>query len=178
MPSWLGELTKVPSHEDHQDLPRRCMPPSRCLRYATGQGGGQLLCAATGASLYQKVLIHAPEGREVWLTRYMSMQLHHTLAYARALQHWAEEVQPSVLSQPRHLVGSVLELWQAMDPLITFVEGDLFITTALSRWMEITLPQLTKVAQPPRRHSHSSRAHPRGSLSATHSKGQPTATTT
>ena len=33
-------------------------------------------------------------------------QLQHTIAYARALQHWANEVHPPVPSQPHHLVRS------------------------------------------------------------------------
>ena len=106
-------------------------------------------------------------------------QIHHTIAYARALQHWTEEAQHPVAGQPHHLVGSVLELCQAMDPLITFGKGDVFITMALSRWMEITLPQLMMAASPGPSESHtcSTRAHPRGSLSATHNEGWPTPTT-
>ena len=102
-------------------------------------------------------------------------QLHHTLAYARVLQHWVEEAQPPVPSQPHCLVGSMLELWQAMDPLITFAEGDVFVTMVPSSWTEIISPWPMKATQAkhPRSHSHSSRACLRGSLSVTHSEGQP-----
>ena len=105
-------------------------------------------------------------------------QLHHTIAYERALQHWSDEVQPPVPGQPYHLVGSVQELWWTNELLITFAEGDIFVTLAPSGWTEITLPQSTKAMplEPPKSHSCSSRAYPRGSLSEACSKSWPTAT--
>ena len=40
MLSWWGEFTKVPSHKKTtKNLPRRCMPPLKYLRHATGQRG-------------------------------------------------------------------------------------------------------------------------------------------
>ena len=136
-----------------------------------GKGGGKLLCAPNGTSLHWKVSLYAPEGHEVWM--------HHTLAYVRALQHWVKETQPPVPSQPHHLVGSILKMWWAMDPLVTFAEGDVFVTTVLSRWTEITSPLSMKAAPPesPRSHCYSIRAHPRGSLPGTHSGGWPAPTT-
>ena len=106
-------------------------------------------------------------------------QGHHTTAYTRALQHLDEKAQPPIPGKPHHLVRSVLDLQQAMLPLVTFAEGDVFITTVPSAWMEITLPQsMTPApAESPKSCSHSSRACLRGSLFATSSEGWPTATT-
>ena len=72
-------------------------------------------------------------------------QLHHTITYARALQHWAEEVHPPVPGQPHSLARSVQELQWAMEPFIIFTEGDVFMAMVLSKWMEITSPWLTEV---------------------------------
>ena len=99
-------------------------------------------------------------------------QLYHTIAYARALQYWAKEVHPPVPDQHYHLARSVQELWWAMELLITFA-GDVFMTTVPSKWMEITLPQSMEALpqEPLKNHTRSSRAHLRGSMSTSHSKG-------
>ena len=46
-----------------------------------------------------------------------------TLAYAQALQYWAERAKPLIPSDPHHLAGSVLELMWAMEPLTTFEDS-------------------------------------------------------
>ena len=163
----VGELTKVPSHKDHQQFTQKVCTsfevPKACT-WAKGVG-----------NYYAQPLVHPSIGKYQFMplrdARFGSQdihlsQLHHTLAYARALQHWVEEAQPPVPSQPCHLGGSILDLWLVMDPLITFVEEDVFVTMVPSIWTEITLPQSMKAAQPepPRSHSHISRACLRGSI--------------
>ena len=83
-----------------------------------------------------------------------------------------------VPGQPHHLVRSVQEIWQAMEPLITFKEGEVFTTMALSKWTEITSPQSMEAVpqESPKSHTQSSQAHLRGSLSANCSKGWPATT--
>ena len=73
-------------------------------------------------------------------------QLQLTIAYAMALQYWAKEVHPPVPGKPWHLVGSVQELWQAMEPLVFFGEEEVFVTMAPPNWMEVTLPRLMETA--------------------------------
>ena len=84
---------------------------------------------------------------------------------------------PPVPGQPCHLVWSVQELWWTKEPLFTFTE-DVFLIMVASKWMEITLPQLTKAISQEslRSRAWSSRACPRGSLSTMYSEGQPTTT--
>ena len=80
--------------------------------------------------------------------------------------YWAEEVQPPV-PWPTSLSGRehVRALAWAMDPLVTFVEGDVFVTTALSRWTEITLAMVDEgytTRTPEKLHTCSSRVLPKG----------------
>ena len=101
-------------------------------------------------------------------------QQQHTIAYTRALQYWAKEVHPPVPGQCHGLVRSVQELWWAMELLITLAEGDVFMTLVPSKWTEITLPWLVEAVpqDPSKSHTQSSRTHPRGSISISHSEGQ------
>ena len=46
------------------------------------------------------------------------------LAYAKALQHWVERVKLTIPSEPHQLARSVLELRQAMVPLMTFQDSE------------------------------------------------------
>ena len=47
-----------------------------------------------------------------------------TLAYAKALQYWAERAKPQIPSEPCQLAGSILELRQAMEPFMTFEDSE------------------------------------------------------
>ena len=75
---------------------------------------------------------------------YQLAQSHHTLAYARVLQYWAEKAQPLIPGQPHCLVESVVELWQAMEPLVLFMEAGVFAAATPSNWVEVSSPRLTE----------------------------------
>ena len=74
---------------------------------------------------------------------------------------------------------SVQELWWAMEPLVSFEEEEVFVTTVPSKWMETTLPWSTKTVphESWKSCTQSSRAHLRGSMSASKSEGGPATTT-
>ena len=141
MLSWWRELVKVPSHEDHQEftwkLHASFKVPKACNQ---AKGVDYYYMQLQVHPFIRKCLFMLPEDMRFGSQDIYLLQKHHTVGYARALQHWAEEAQPPVPSQLHHLEGSVLELWQAMDLLVTFAEGDVFITTVPSGWMEITSP--------------------------------------
>ena len=59
-------------------------------------------------------------------------------ATLRALQYWAEKVQPLIPGQPCCLVESVVELQWAMELLVTFIEVEVFAATAPSNWAEVS----------------------------------------
>ena len=63
-----------------------------------------------------------------------------TLAYVKALQYWAEKAQPLVPGKPCHLAESVLELWQVMEPLVSFSDEEALKDAPPSNWVEISLP--------------------------------------
>ena len=50
-----------------------------------------------------------------------------------------------------HLVESVVELWQVMELLVSFMEEEVFMATAPSNWVEVSLPRpgRTCPARPP-----------------------------
>ena len=109
-------------------------------------------------------------------------QLQHTITYAMAFQYWAKQVHPPVPGQLHHLVGSVQELWQVMELLVSFGEEEVFVTTVPSNWTEVTLPQSMETTAAastgilevphPQCQGLSERIHDH----ATQSKGRPAAT--
>ena len=179
MISWWEEFTKIPSHAGHQefsqkvyasfDVPKACNQVKKVYNYHV-----QPLAHPSIGKHHFLPLRDVRFGiQDICLT-----QLHHTIAHARALQHWAKEVHSPVPGQPHHLVRSVEELWQAMEPLISYEEGEVFITMASSNWTEVTLPLLMETVPEEFHNSctESSWAHPRGSLSVTCSEGWPATT--
>ena len=110
---------------------------------------------------------------------YWLAQSHRTLAYIRTLQYWAEEAQPLVLGWPHHLAENMANLWQAMDPLISFIEVEVFTAIVPSNWVEVSSPRpVEPTPQDPHcSHSHShSRSHwacQRGSPSVAHWEDKP-----
>ena len=178
MPSWWEELTKIPCHADHQEFAQKV-----CASFEVPKAYNQ---AKKVDNYHAQLLVHPSISkyhflppRDVKFTQDIHLtQLHHTITYARALQHWAKEVHPLV---PSHLFawqGVVQELQWAMEPLITFAEGDVFMIMVLSKWMEITSAQSTKAMpqESPKSHTQSSRACPRGYMSVTCSEGWPATT--
>ena len=181
MLSWWEELTKIPSHVDHQEftqkvhisfeVPKICNWVKKVDNY------------------YAKLPAHPLIGKHHFLlpkdVRFGTQdihfrQLHHTIAYTRTLQHWAEKVHPPVPGQPHHLVRSVQELWWAIEPLICLEEEEVFAIMVPSNWMEVTSPQSTETIpqESQKSHTQSSWVHLRGSLSVTHSEGWPATTAT
>ena len=110
-----------------RNLPRRCMPPSSAPGMQSGKGGGQLPHTAPAHPSIRKHHFLPPKNVRFGSQDICLAQVQHTIAHVRALQHWAEEMQPPVPSQPHCLVRSVQELWWAMEPLATFTEGDIFV---------------------------------------------------
>ena len=53
------------------------------------------------------------------------------VAYAQALQFWAEKANPPTQGQPHLLAGSILELREAMEYYISFPDDAVFGTMAL-----------------------------------------------
>ena len=60
-----------------------------------------------------------------------------TLAYAKALQYWAEKAKPLLPGKPHQLTESILELRQAMEPLTTFQDSEVLGDDTISHGLEV-----------------------------------------
>ena len=77
-----------------------------------------------------------------------------TLAYAKVLQYWVERVKPLIPSKPDQLAGSIQELRQTMELLMTFQDSEVL--------SDDTIPHRPEVCC-------SIWVHPRGSFSVAYS---------
>ena len=59
------------------------------------------------------------------------LQWEKMVAYAQALQFWAEKANLPTQGQPCLLVGSVVELWEEMKCYVSFSDEDIFSGMAL-----------------------------------------------
>ena len=112
---------------------------------------------------------------------YHMKQPQKALAYAKALQHWAEKAQPPMPGKPCQLVECVWELRDAMETLTMFMDDDVLSNDAPSPWVKIRSSRTSEPAEPThsQEHSHSQnqRAHTGGSFVAACSIGQSKPTT-
>ena len=100
--------------------------------------------------------------QDFWLT-----QPQKTLAYAKALQYWAEKAQLPIPGEPCHLAESVLELWWMMEPLTTFMDQEVLGDTPPSNWVKIMPSRLAEEpTQWEHNHSRTCQANSRGSFLA------------
>ena len=149
MPSWWEELIKIPGHADQTEfaqivhasfeVPKVCNWVKKVDNYH--------MQPPAYPSIEKHHFLPPKDARFDTQDTHLT-QLQHTIAYARALQHWHKEVHPPIPCQPHCLVRSVQEFQWAVELLATFAEGDVFMTTAPSKWIEITLPWLTKGCPP------------------------------
>ena len=73
---------------------------------------------------------------------------------------------------------SMIGLWKVMESLVTSTNEEVLNDAVPSNWVEISLPWWAEPAQWDHSHSRNSQAHPKGSLSMTHSERQPVPQTT
>ena len=69
-----------------------------------------------------------------------------TLAYTKALQYWVEKAQPPLLGEPHQMAESVLELWQAMEPITMFTNIE---DAPPLHWVKTTSSQMSEPVDPP-----------------------------
>ena len=176
MLSWWEELAQIPGHVDHQGFAQKvCTSFEVCKAYSWVKKVENYHMQPLTHHSISKYCFLLPKDARYGTQNIHISQLQHTVAYARPLQYWTEEVYPPVPGQPHHLVRSVQELWQAMELLISFKEEEVFMTMVSSNWTEVTSPWLTETSPQEswKSHTQSSRACPRGAMSATDSEGQP-----
>ena len=69
---------------------------------------------------------------------YRLKQPRKTLAFAKALQLWAEEAQPPWADKLCQLVVCIREMREAKEPLTTFTDKDVHVNDPPSCWKKIT----------------------------------------
>ena len=100
---------------------------------------------------------------------YCLKQLQRTLAYAKALQHWAELARPTPSGESCQLVECVKEWREWMEPFTTFTDAQVFQLVEPLNWVWVTPSKSTLTLEPvpPQKHSNSRdcRARTRGMVS-------------
>ena len=117
-PSWWQELTRVPEVDNHEKLAHEVWASFWLLKRASEwcqvendhKGPPSLLC------LCWKNFLSLPDSifacQDIWEIQHEKM-----VAYAWALQFWAEKVDLPTGGKPCLLVGSVVELWEEDEVL-------------------------------------------------------------
>ena len=117
----------VPGVNDHKKLACE-VQASLCLlrrssKLCKAKNNHQALPAPL--CLCQKNFLPPPDSifacQDIWEIQHEKM-----VAYAHALQFWAEKVNPPTEGKPCLLVGSVIELWEEMECYLSFSDKDMF----------------------------------------------------
>ena len=66
-------------------------------------------------------------------------QPQNTLAYAKALQYWAEKAQLPHAGQPHQLAACIKELRESTEPLMSFTDEEVLTNDPPSPWVEDNL---------------------------------------
>ena len=170
-PTWWPELVAVPQKGDIQAFERRIRAsfhmPKAC--YYTTEGCNDYTVPPTLHCI--KCDNHLPPPDPRFSTQDFHLkQPEKALAYAKALQHWAEVAKPPQLGEPCQLAECVKELRRCMRPLTTFTEKQVLSEDPPWLWVLITpswCPATVKEEAPEPRRERSSkcwRASPQGSF--------------
>ena len=149
MLAWWRKLQEIPGHDDSREFMLKVQVSFEVLKawnWAKGVDKDYTL-PLTHLSIKKYKFMPPPDLRfgsqDCWL-----VQPCQTLTYTRALQYWAEKAPPLIPTEPCHLVESVVELQQAMEPLVSFTEEEVLMAAAPSNWVEVSLPRLAEPAPP------------------------------
>ena len=127
MPDWRQELAKVPEIDDHQELAQKVRASFKLPQWISEQHGVENYYQAPLAlpCIHQKSFLPPLDPKfACWDIR--ELQLEKMIAYAQALQFWAEKANLPTQGQPHLLAGSVLELREEMKHYISFPNEAVF----------------------------------------------------
>ena len=127
MPGWCPELAKIPGMDNHKELAWKVQASFKLPWWISEWHGMEnyhqappmLLC------ICQKDFLSQPDPKST-CQDIRESELEKMVAYAQALQFWAEKTDLSTQGQPCLLVGSILELWEAMACYISFPDDAFF----------------------------------------------------
>ena len=132
MPGWWPELAKIPGVDDHQELAWKVWASFKLPQQISEWHGMENYHQAPPALLCicQKDFLPQPDPKfACWDIR--ESQLEKAVAYAQALQFWVEKANLPTQGQPGILVGSILELREAIECYISFPYNAVFGGMAL-----------------------------------------------
>ena len=114
-PGLWQELAEVPRIDDHQELAWKVWASFKLPWQISEQHGVENYYHAPSAlpCIHQKSFLPQPHPKFT-SQDIRELQLEKTVAYAQALQFWAEKANLPTQGQPHLLVGSVLELRKEM----------------------------------------------------------------
>ena len=133
-PSWWQELTMVPEVDDYEKLAHEVQASFWLLKRASEQWWVKNDHQAPPAlpCLHWKNFLLLPDS--IFTCQdIQEIQHEKMVAYAQALQFWAEKVDLPTGSKPCLLVGSVIELWEEMKCYLSFSDEDVFKGVALPK---------------------------------------------
>ena len=135
MPVWWQELQEVPGHDNPWEFAQKVH-----ASFQVPKAQSRAVGVDNNHSLEKYKFIPPPDpqfsSRDYWLA-----QPQQTLTYVKALQYWERKAQLPIPSEPCQLVESVLELRQAMEPLVTFSDEEVLVATATSNWVDVMVPR-------------------------------------
>ena len=150
-PGWSQELAEVPGVDDHEKLAQEVWASFGLQWQIRKQHHVENYHQAPLAPLclHQKSFLPLPDSKFA-CQDIRELQQEKMVAYAKALQFWAEKANPPTQGQPCLLEGSIMEIREEMKCYVSFTDEDIFSGVVLPEEPSITQPQETipKSAQP------------------------------
>ena len=134
MPDWWPQLAKISDVDNHQELAWKVQASFELPRWISEWHGMENHHQAPPAlpCICQKNFL--PQHDQKFACQDIrESQLEKMVAYAQALQFWAEKASLPTLGQPFLLVGSILELREVMKYYVSFSDDAVFWWHGLSR---------------------------------------------
>ena len=138
MPGWWQELAEVPGVDDHEKLAGEVQTSFQLPKWHWVENYHQAPLALP--CLHQKSFLPPPNSKfACWDIR--ELQWEKMVAYAKALQFWAEKANLPTQGQPCLLMGSIVEVMEEMKCYISFTDEDVFSGMALLEESPVTQPK-------------------------------------
>ena len=152
MPDGWPELAKISDVDDHQEVAQKVWASFKLPWWISEWHGMENYHQAPPAPpciCWKDFLPQDDSKFACWDIR--ESQLEKTVAYAQALQFWAEKADLPSLGQPCLLVGSILELGEAIKCYVSFPDDAFFGSVALpdkslTTQLETTIPESAQPA--------------------------------
>ena len=153
-PEWWSELSTVPGKDDHRKLARevRASFGLPCWMWELGAREATLQAPPAAPCLCRQKFM--PPAESIYACRDIrEVPREKVVAYARALQHWAEQNNLPAGGEPCLLAKSVLELREEVKWYLSFTDEEVFWGLTLPEKEEEESPKTPCARAIPRRES-------------------------